>query len=34
MIENETVSADIKARMDELLVTRLQHNVDRLAAKK
>lgn len=34
MITNEKVSADIKARMDELLTTRLQHNVERLASKK
>ena len=34
MITNEKVSADIKARMDELLATRLQHNTERLASKK
>ena len=34
MISNENVSADIKARMDELLMTRLQHNTDRMVAKK
>ena len=34
MITSERVSADIKARMDELLVKRLNHNTDRLASKK
>ena len=34
MITNETVSTDIKARIDELLVKRLEHNTDRLASKK
>ena len=33
MITNEKVSADIKARMDELLATRLKHNTERLAKK-
>lgn len=30
MIENETVAADIQQRMDDLLTTRLEHNVSRL----
>lgn len=34
MITNETVSADIQARMDELLAKRLQHNTERIASKK
>lgn len=34
MITNETVAADIQARMDELLTTRLRHNTERLASKK
>lgn len=34
MITNERVAADIQARMDELLATRLQHNADRIAGKK
>ena len=34
MITNEKVAADITARMEELLQTRLQHNTERLAAKK
>lgn len=34
MITNEKVSADIKARMDELLDERLQHNTKRIASKK
>lgn len=34
MITNETVAPDIKARMDELLSTRLQHYTDRIASKK
>lgn len=33
MITNETVSADIQARMDELLAKRLQHNTERIASK-
>lgn len=33
MITNEKVAADIQARMDELLTTRLQHNTERLAKK-
>lgn len=33
MITNEKVAADIKVRMDDLLTTRLQHNVDRLTKK-
>ena len=32
-ITNEKVSADIKARMDDLLTKRLQHNTERLAKK-
>lgn len=34
MITNEKVSADITARMEELLQTRLKHNTERLASKK
>ena len=34
MITNEKVAEDITARMEELLMTRLQHNTERLAAKK
>lgn len=34
MITNETVSADIQKRIDELLTTRLQHNTERIAASK
>lgn len=34
MITNEKVAEDIKARMDELLATRLQHNTERIASKK
>ena len=34
MICNETVAADIQARMDELLTTRLKHNTERIASKK
>lgn len=34
MITNETVKADIQARMDELLAKRLQHNTERIASKK
>ena len=34
MITNEKVSEDIKARMDELLATRLKHNTERIASKK
>jgi hypothetical protein len=33
MITNENVAADIQARMDELLATRLQHNTERIAKK-
>ena len=33
MITNEKVSEDIKARMDDLLTKRLQHNTERLAKK-
>lgn len=33
MITNETVSADIQSRMDELLAKRLQHNTERIASK-
>lgn len=34
MITNEKVNEDIRARMDELLATRLQHNTERIASKK
>ena len=34
MITNEKVAADIQARMEELLTTRLKHNTERLASKK
>ena len=34
MITNEKVAADIQARMDELLATRLKHNTERIASKK
>ena len=34
MINNEKVEADIQAKMEELLITRLQHNTERLASKK
>lgn len=30
MIENDRVAADIKAKMDELFTTRLQHHIERL----
>ena len=30
MIENKTVAADIKKKMDDLFITRLQHNINRL----
>ena len=33
MIGNEVVAQDIKKRMEELLQTRLQHNLDRIAKK-
>lgn len=33
MIGNETVAADIKVRLNNLLLTRLQHNIDRYCKK-
>lgn len=34
MIENEQVATDIQGRIDELLTTRLQHNIERMKAGK
>ena len=34
MIDNEKVNADIKTRMEDLLIKRLNHNTERLASKK
>ena len=34
MIENEQVATDIQGRIDELLTTRLQHNIERMKATK
>ena len=34
MIENEQVATDVQGRIDELLTTRLQHNIERMKAGK